>query len=442
MLAQAKQLIERYAAGKRVAAAVSGGEDSMVLLHLLQTYAERGQLELSVVHVNHAIRAAADADSAFVAAYCREHGLAFTGVRVDIPALCAVSGRGVECEAHFARRDIFSELIRSGKADLVATAHHARDNAETVLLHLFRGCGLQGLSGMRVLSDDGLFRPLLTTEKDDLCAYAQANAVPFVTDETNADTAFDRNYIRIELLPRIKARFPAAESAICRTAGVAAEADAALAAHLCADAFTENGDSVSLREEYVSAPYILEALKRLGKRSDVYASAVETVLKLQDAKPCARVDVTDGIVAAKEYGAVTFYRKNAVVMPPAAFVLPPVDETAEIAAPQGTVALYLCRPPFVPVPKGELRLDADALPQHCVWRTRRNGDRFAPFGGGTKKVKEYLIDQKVPLRLRDSLPMLCCDNTVWAIAGMEIADAAKVTPQSRNVLAIRYTRGE
>ena len=71
------------------------------------------------------------------------------------------------------------------------------------------------------------------------------------------------------------------------------------------------------------------------------------------------------------------------------------------------------------------------------------GDKvLAPFGGGTKKVKEYLIDQKVPLRLRDSLPMLCCDNTVWAIAGMEIADAAKVTPQSRNVLAIRYTRGE
>ena len=445
MLEKAIQLIEKHALGKRVAAAVSGGEDSMALLWLLLEYRNAGKLSLLAVNVDHCIRKNSADDSRFVKEFCRAHGVEFAGEKIDVPALCKQSGRGVECEAHFARRSVFDTLLQSGRTDLIITAHHMRDNAETVLLHLFRGAGLKGLSGMNVLAE-GIFRPFLTTQKEEVSAFVQQENIPFVTDETNADTEYNRNYIRHIILPEITVRFPAAERAICRTAEYAAQAEQAVRANLCPDAFCENCGAVSVKEEVLSAPYVFEALRRLGKDSDVYAATVDEVLALADKKPCARVDIGNGIVAAREYGVVTFYRAenaSAEKEGDTPFVLRKNGQTVFDCG-NGREVVVTEEKLTLPPERGTLVFDADKLPPDCVLRHRKDGDRFTPFGGGSRKLKEYLIDNKVPLRLRDSLVLVCRGNEVLMIAGMQICDAIKVTPQSVRVrsLSLRPKKAE
>ena len=459
MLSNAKQLIEKYALGKRVAAAVSGGEDSMALLSLLLEYARADELKLVALNVDHCIRPCSAADSAFVEKFCADNGVELIKKVADIPALCRESGRGTESEAHFARKEFFESVLSEGKADMVATAHHARDNAETVLMHLFRGTGLKGLGGMKTLSG-GIFRPFLSTEKQEIQNYVKAKNIPFVVDETNADTSYCRNYIRHEILPRIEQRFPCAERAICRAAGFAAEADEIITRGMEQSAITANPDgSVSLGENYLSAPYIFSALALLGKNADIYYTAVDSVQRLAAQKDCARADIGGGITAAREYGKVTFYYKSEeseIAQTP--FVLP--DMSAEFAVGNFCIALEKiprvlprhCEPSVLPCHCEErsdeaipsmrtLYFDSDKLPDNCVWRNRRAGDVFTPFGGGRRKLKEYLIDEKIPLRLRNGLALLCSGGEVMAIAGVQVSDKLKVTAESKSVYRISVKRG-
>ncbi len=506
MLSNAKQLIEKYALGKRVAAAVSGGEDSMALLSLLLEYARADKLKLVALNVDHCIRPCSAADSAFVEKFCAGNGVELIKKVADIPALCRESGRGTESEAHFARKEFFESVLSEGKADMVATAHHARDNAETVLMHLFRGTGLKGLGGMKTLSG-GIFRPFLSTEKQEIQNYVKAKNVPFVVDETNADTSYCRNYIRHEILPRIEQRFPCAERAICRAAGFAAEADEIITRGMEQSAITANPDgSVSLGENYLSAPYIFSALALLGKNADIYYTAVDSVQRLAAQKDCARADIGGGITAAREYGKVTFYYKSEeseIAQTP--FVLPDMSASFRVGNTEITVekvphagdcraaaplamtrganrhcervyergnplrlAHCHCEPSVLPCHCEErsdeaipavlsrhceersdeaipfmrtLYFDSDKLPDNCVWRNRRAGDVFTPFGGGRRKLKEYLIDEKIPLRLRNGLALLCSGGEVMAIAGVQVSDKLKVTAESKSVYRISVKRG-
>ena len=443
MLENAKQLIERYALGKRVAAAVSGGEDSMALLSLLLRYRDEKKLDLLVANVEHGIRPCSAQDSEFVRDFCARHGVEFVCKTANIPAMSARTGRGEECEAHFFRRDFFSELIESGKADMVATAHHTRDNAETVLLHLFRGCGLKGLSGMSVFGG-GIFRPFLTTEKEEICEFIKQNAVPFVTDETNACTDYARNYIRHEILPRIRERFPSAEKAICRTAEFAREADELIAGQLNKEAFSERDGSVLLKNEFVSPHYIFEALRRLGVVSDVYCATVDSVMRLKNRKSGARADLGNGVIACNEYDAIAFYRaaeKDAEKSWEVPFELS-ASLNCEFITPAKKVKVERAKKPYFPNEKGSLAFDANKIPRGCVLRSRREGDRFTPYSGGSKKLKEYLIDKKFPARLRDALILLACGGEVLAVLGMEISDKIKLTERSENVARISAEIGE
>ncbi len=443
MLENAKQLIERYALGKRVAAAVSGGEDSMALLSLLLRYRDEKKLELLVANVEHGIRRCSVQDSEFVRDFCARHGVEFVCKTADIPAMSARTGRGEECEAHFFRRDFFSELIESGKADMVATAHHTRDNAETVLLHLFRGCGLKGLSGMSVFGG-GIFRPFLTTEKEEICEFIKQNAVPFVTDETNACTDYARNYIRHEILPRIRERFPSAEKAICRTAEFAREADELIAWQLNKEALSERDGAVLLKNEFVSPHYIFEALRRLGVVSDVYCATVDSVMRLKNRKSGARAYLGNGVIACNEYDAIAFYRaaeKDAEKSWEVPFELS-ASLNCEFITPAKKVKVERAKKPYFPNEKGSLAFDADKIPRGCVLRSRREGDRFTPYSGGSKKLKEYLIDKKLPARLRDALILLACGGEVLAVLGMEISDKIKLTERSENVARISAEIGE
>ncbi len=161
MLEKATDILKTYATGRRIAVAVSGGRDSMCLLHLLTSLDFIDGKNLLVLNVEHGLRGQSSlADSEFVRRYCGKNGLKLIAERADVPSRCAESGRGEEEEARLFRREFFFRILNEGKAELVLTAHHSGDNAESVLMHILRGCGVSGLRGMDVMGG-GILRPLL-----------------------------------------------------------------------------------------------------------------------------------------------------------------------------------------------------------------------------------------------------------------------------------------
>ncbi len=196
--------------------ALSGGADSVFLLLLLESLAKKHRFPLYACHVEHGIRGEESlADAAFCRELCARHGIPFCLRRVDVPAEAAASGEGIEAAARRLRYGALYAVLDELGCPYLATAHHANDQAETILLHLLRGCGLAGLCGMPVLRDR-LIRPLLAFSAEEIRGYLARENIPYCLDSTNADIAYSRNYLRAEVLPRLATLTPDPIRALCR----------------------------------------------------------------------------------------------------------------------------------------------------------------------------------------------------------------------------------
>ncbi len=275
----------RLAPHERVCVALSGGCDSVVLLHLLSRLGLAGRL--SAIHVHHGLSPNADAWAAFCADYCRRLGvpLHIRHVTVDRAAGC-----GLEAAARHARYAVFADL----PAECLALAQHRGDQAETVLLNLLRGAGVLGAAAMPPERRHGhlrLWRPLLGEARSAIEAYARANRLDWISDESNADTSLSRNFIRHRVLPVIEARFPAAEPVLAQAAVHFAEAAILLDDLAALDwAKAADGETARLAMLRELSPGRLKNLLRfrlrsLGWRVPVAARLDEFARQLQSAGP-------------------------------------------------------------------------------------------------------------------------------------------------------------
>ena len=245
---QALQTIQDYGllnGVNTVAAAVSGGGDSVALLHFLVSGAADLGISVRCLHVEHGIRGSqSTADMEFTRALCKQLGVPLLVFFADAPALAKRRGLTLEAAAREIRRRCFRRALGTGFCDVVATGHHLSDNAETVLMNILRGSGLRGASGMR-RSGGGIIRPLLDTSAGEITGYLRAHGLSYCMDATNADSGFTRNFLRNEVLPLIETRYPGAQRALARFAAVAAQQDGLMDA-LCAPLLSRDGDAVLL----------------------------------------------------------------------------------------------------------------------------------------------------------------------------------------------------
>lgn len=230
-----------------IAAAVSGGADSVCLLRILHALQKEAAFSLHCIHVHHGIRTdTADRDADFVAALCETLGVPFSLRRVDAPSFAKQHGRSLEDAARLLRYEALTGAAPAGAR--IATAHHRDDNAETVLFHLLRGTGLRGLTGIHPVRGQ-IIRPLLCLSRGEIEAYLALEQQPFMTDETNTDNAYTRNYIRNVLLPAVHTVInPKAAAHIADTAARLREAEAYLderTREAYADCLLRGGDGSS-----------------------------------------------------------------------------------------------------------------------------------------------------------------------------------------------------
>ena len=279
---------------------------------------------------------------------------------------------------------------------------------------------------------------MLALPKAEIEAYLAARALTWRTDESNADTSFARNFVRAAVLAPAKQRFPAAERHLYAFSRLAQE-DEAFLSSLAAARLTRQEDGSFRIPQETPRPLFLRACARAFRAlgaEDASLSSFEAAASLIGARSGAERDLPCGVRAVREYDAVVLFR-------PA----PAADYAYPFAEGEFACGAYTVRIEAGGVPKKErglmrpLCFDAAALPQGCLLRPRRAGDTFTKFGGGTKKLKDWLIDRKIPRRLRD-LPVIACGGTVYAVCGAEISEQVRPGENASPCTITIYRQGE
>ena len=415
-----------------VAVALSGGGDSMALLYYMLKNSNKYHFNVIAINVEHGIRGEASiSDTNFVKNYCSRNGVPLLTYSVDCVAYANKHGLSVEQAGRILRYQIFSEAIAQGKCDKVATAHHIKDNFESVLFNLFRGSGLKGLAGIEENFDDKIIRPFLSVSKEQITKYLQENNIPFVTDQTNFDDKYTRNAIRLNLLPEIEKIFPDAENSVYRFSQIAKlENDYLAEQTLKSLTFLDTKVTVQLpiHSALLSRATVL-ALKHLGIEKDWEKTHIDSVITLSQLENGKMTDLPKGIVAVKEYDKITFYKNPKSITSIIPFAL------GEISFDEKVLCINEVDKP-TDLTKG-FYADKDKIPCTAVIRTRRDSDKFTKFGGGTKSLSDYLTDKKIPLIERDSLLLLAVESEVLAIFGLAISDKIRVTDNTKTIIELK-----
>ena len=397
--------------GSRVLCAVSGGADSVCLLHLIRSL---GDVECACAHYDHGLRPGSADDAAFVASLCREWGIELFTERGDAAAYAAGNALSIETAARELRYAFLRRAAREWGADLIATAHNKNDNAETVLFHMARGTGLRGLTGIPQRRD-GLVRPLLHVSRAEILAYLSERGIPHVEDPTNALDDGARNYARHHVLPAMEKLHPGALDNMDRMIATLSEDEAYLRS--LAEAWLAGQKNNELSAAGLAAlpvPVAARAL-RLWLGEDLSRERIGALLDLCAAGPSAAVDLP-GRRVRRRYDALTLSPPEEKSLP--ARELCPGRETL---LPEAGLAA-VCR--LCP-PGGEIQTSFNIFSFSCAnicgkltVACREPGDSIALMGrDGTRSVKKLLMERKVPRDERDLVPLIRDEAGVLAVYG-------------------------
>ncbi len=423
--------------GEVIGVGVSGGTDSMALLHYLNSISEELDFEVVGIHIDHNIRENSSEDASFVLNYCRENGIRAYKFKVDVPKLAQERGVSLEVAARDARYGVFDALVKKCAVDKIAIAHHMSDQAETILLNLFRGTGISGTRGMDLIRDGIYIRPMLFTNKSDILNYIETYQIPYVEDYTNADTTYSRNYIRNEILPMIMKKWPAVIEKLVSFSKACYDDDEYINKQIIEDAFILEEKTVKIPNSYflyanaIVSRMIFKALRQIGVNKDIERVHVEMIKDLAiNGKNGAKIDLPLNVTAVKEYDYLTILNKEKEKI-----ILDKPFKVDEFEV-KNFGKIIVKKTKTTKIENNELILDGKKVPKNAIWRFKENGDIFQKFGGGTKKLKDYFIDKKIPARLRAIIPVLAVDNEILAIAGVEVSEKVRVDENCKSIYKI------
>lgn len=432
-----KNLIEK---GDIVAVACSGGSDSMALLHKLNSIKNDLGFAVIAVTIDHSIRQNGSLDVKFVEDYCKKNNIRCYTFKIDVPRLAKQKQLSLESAGRQARYGVFDALISKKVATKIALAHHIQDQAETILLHLFRGAGLSGVRGMDYKKDEYYIRPLLNTSKNAILEYLTNNDIPYVTDETNAESEYTRNYLRNEIFPLLIKKWPNITTQLINFSKSVIEDDDYINKNL-------NDGAVIIDDKVAKIPLsyflfdnalinriIFRALNGIGINVDIERKHIDAIKELAKKENGKKINLPLGVTAYKEYDYLTLNCKNSIKKD---FV---VDfKCGSFVVPEfGKISIKRVND-YSPKPN-VLYLDAKKLPKGAIWRYRSEGDFIEKFGGGTKKLKSYLIDKKIPKRERDLIPVLAFGKEIYAIAGVDISNKVKIDDFAKSAIKIEIDK--
>lgn len=459
MLKKVEDTLRKYKMvepGDTVIAAVSGGADSMAMLHALYALREKFALKLHVCHLNHNLRGAeSKRDLEFVRETARSLGLEFKGRTLRAGTIPRGRAKSLQAEARARRLKFLDECMKKFKARKIAMGHTMDDQAETVLMRLIKGSGPGGLAGMRP-KGARIIRPLFDLTREDVLRFLEDSNLDYVIDSSNLKADYLRNDLRLNLIPFLRERYnPNIVTGLCRTSRALARDDdfiggiaEFLGVIVKRTAGVVSMDRVRLKDLHSAllTRVFLNAAGFLKKRGEVYAPHIDSFMKIvHGGRPNARAVLPGGLMVVRSYDIVELTLNGAEepVKPFRKAIKVPGETRLKELKLAITATLLPARPRSLKDGKAgkaaELAafFDYSALSGPLSVRTIERGDRLQPMGlGGRKKIKNIFIDQKVPLVKRKRTPLICCgEDILWAV-GLKQSELCKVTQSTVKVLKI------
>ncbi len=434
--------------------AVSGGADSVCLLAVLRELALELGLSLSVLHLNHQLRGAdSDADEKYVGELASQFGLELHSARVNVLKLVSDTGDNLEQAARRARRAFFLDFLQRGAVHRVALGHTRSDQAETVLFRFLRGSGTAGLAGMRPVTTDGLVRPLIEIEREEVEQFLRDRGLVWREDASNRDRRFARNRIRHDLLPRLGEENPALTATLARLAAVAADEEDYWDAEI--DQVVEG--RLRFREPAVLfwvdwlaslAPAVARRVIRRaiqaakGDLRSIGMEHVERILELTSSRTGSARLQAPGVDVFRSFDWVRLAPPGIDTLAGRDYELnAPVPGCVELPGGRSSVSLELiprASPAGSAYNEDGTEIDWGRISGGLRIRNWRPGDRYRPVGHACEtKIKLLFQDARIPLWERRRWPVLVCgDSIVWAAKFGPAADCA-VCADTRSVLRVR-----
>lgn len=417
--------------GEKVLVGLSGGADSVALTLLLKDLGYK----VICLHINHGIRGnEAERDQAFVENFCQKNGIRLFVERINVPSLAESEGLSIETCARNHRHKLLSEYAQRENCK-IAIAHNKNDQAETMLMHLIRGCGLNGICGISA-KNGKLIRPLLCISREEIENYLKEQNADYVTDSTNLICDCARNKLRIDVLQKLYEDFPDALDNIFESSQLFKQYNCYFAskAKECFDKFACIEDDAVFLTEFKADEIIVSETIRLcfeklnGHKIDLEQKHINAVMALCDSGK--KLDLPYQTKVCRIYDKLMFYKEEDA-------------KTIKLDLSMGEFKFFDKTVCVSLTDKAEFQkntefLDFEKIPENAVIRNRRSGDFIAPMNmGGTCTLKKFFIDKKVPLNMRNKIPLVAVDNEIFAVLGFTVSEKVKLDNNTTKILMIQ-----
>lgn len=476
MIDEVASYIEKYhmiEPGDHVIAGVSGGADSVCLFLILERLRYQMGFSMSAVHVEHGLRGAQSRkDQDFAVKLAEEFKITISCYAYKVDEIAKHEGLSVEEAARKVRYASFTaetkkyrQKLHNGQGNIkVAVAHHGNDNAETLLFHMCRGSGIDGLAGIRPVRDN-IIRPLLCVSRDEIEDYLHQEQQSYCTDATNGDVNYARNRIRVEVIPaltKVNSRTVSHLNQIAKDMRelsdyIKSQALSALDKHMVRQ---KNGNLFCTAEVFSVYPKVVGGIIALeliaaasGSRRDISRDHAEKIMELSAGQVGRSISLPDGLTAEKTYGGILIYRRKVKTVPgeetvygeiPAKILV--IGDRGSVRCPYGNVDYRIINyKKDEEIPKNQCTkwFDYDKITDMLFIRTRKPGDYFVYDDAGRRqKLKDYFINEKVPKAVRDQVVLLAEDRHILWAAGCRISEYYKITEATGRILEVQYMEEE
>ncbi|WP_446898049.1 tRNA lysidine(34) synthetase TilS [Clostridium sp. LBM24168] len=441
----------------KVIVAVSGGPDSLCLLHILYTLREKLGILLCVVHLNHGLRGKeADEDEEFVREFCKKINVGFRSKKVNINKIAREYNISSESAGRKVRYEFFDEVKKEIGAHKIAIAHNANDQAETVLMRIMRGSGLEGLTGIKAVRSDTFVRPLINNTRYEIEQYCRENKLNPRIDKTNFQTIYSRNKVRLELIPYIEKNF---NRNIIRTLNRLSDiikVDSDYLNRISQEKFKKYCDITSekviiskeafLEDESIISRILRLALQKVsGYLHNFERIHIMDIIRIQNHPTGKQLMLPNSIVVLNNYGSIIIKKNiekyaqhiNNYILHEGINNISEYNCKVYINTYYGKYNRYKGKDRYIEY------FDLDKVKGDIVLRNRKEGDRFRPLGmDGSKKLKNMFIDLKIAKDKRENIPLICFGKDIGWVVGYRISDLFKVDESTRNILAISFESEE
>ncbi|NEZ47999.1 tRNA lysidine(34) synthetase TilS [Clostridium niameyense] len=442
----------------KIVVAVSGGPDSICLLDILNSLKNELSIkELYVAHLNHCIRGVdADNDEKYVENYCKAHKLSFFGRKVDVIKLAKDQGISTESAGRKARYDFFYELKKNLNAEKIAIAHNANDQAETMLMRIMRGTGLEGLVGIKPVRDNIYIRPLIKVMREDIENYCLNNNLNPRIDKTNLENIYTRNKIRLELIPFIKNNFNEdIINTLVRLSNILSKDNNYLEKVTLQEYeryCSNKGKKVIIskeafyKEDAIITRVIRKALSNIcGNLNNFQNKHIYEVINLQNNSTGKKILLPNNIKVENIYGNIYIgkYNKSTILKNEKKHLLSLGNNSINNLEIQ--INILKEKPTYINKSNKYIQFfDWDKICNKKLYiRNRQSGDRFTPLGmNGSKKIKDIFMDLKVPREERDAIHLICFGEEIAWIVGYRISNKFKIDKNTKNILQIIIKDGD